>query len=163
MIENKQLTTHFDIYTLTKTSHVALQDQNRMLSEDQAKKLGRVAELLEEVQIILEVPLVVTSGYRCPELNMKLGSSLRSQHLLCEAADSIPKGLPVDEAFRKLRHAIKDGKVKMGQLIWEKTGGREGSVEWLHISLGYPYREKYRCGQILTMVDGKYTLIETVS
>ena len=124
-------------------------------------KLQKVAELLEEVKTVLGYPLSVTSGYRCPELNMRIGSSVRSQHLLCEAADFIPHGIAIDEAFRRLRHEGKDSIIHFGQLICEKAD-RESKKEWIHISIGVPYREKPRSGQILTMVDGHYNLIETV-
>lgn len=161
MIENRQLTDHYTLYQLTHTNHVDLLEQNRHITDEQISKLTTLGLLMEVASSILDVPLVVTSGYRCPELNSLVGSSIRSQHLFCEAADSIPKGMSVDEAFRKLRAAAKIGRIRFGQLIYEKAG-REGSTEWLHLSLGTPYREKERCGQILTMNDGNYTMIETV-
>lgn len=160
MIEDRQLSPHFSLYELTITSHADLQDKNRELTSDHVSKLTILANLLEEVRLLLEVPLVVTSAYRCPALNAKVGSTLRSQHLLCEAADFYPKNMARDEAFKKLRHAVKDKKLHVGQLIWEKSN-REGLKEWIHVSLGAPYRELHRTGQILTMVDGQYTLIET--
>ena len=160
MIEDRQLSPHFSLYELTTTVHQEFQEQNRILTEDQATKLLVLANLLEEVRLILDVPMKVTSGYRCPALNVKVGSTLRSQHLLCEAADFYPKDMARDEAFKILRHAVKDKKLHVGQLIWEKSN-REGLKEWIHVSLGAPYRELHRTGQILTMVDGQYTLIET--
>jgi len=162
VIEDRKLSEHFSLYELTKTTHFDLQEKNRTLTDEQIQKLGQVADLLEMTRLILDVPLRIPSGYRCPELNAKVGSSLRSQHLLCEAADFIPLEMARDEAFRKLRHAAKDKRISFGQLIWEKVEDREGYKEWLHISLGSPYRAKEKCGQILTMVDGAYTLIETV-
>lgn len=161
MIENRQLTDNFSLYELTKTIHYDLQNQNREITDAQAYKLFKVAELHEALRFVLNVPLIISSGYRCPELNARVGSTPRSQHLLCEAADSIPKGIPVDEAFHKLRNAAKANKFQFGQLIYEKSE-REGLKEWLHASLGFPYRKQERCGQILTMVDGVYTLIETI-
>lgn len=161
MTEDRKLTENFTLYELTKTAYSDLQEQNRTLNDEQIIKLQKVAELLEEVRLILGYPLVITSGYRCPELNRKIGSSLRSQHLLCESADFIPHGIVIDEAFRRLRHEGKDQNIHFGQLIWEKME-REGKKEWIHISVGVPYREKERCGQILTMIDGNYNLIETV-
>lgn len=163
MVEDKKLTEHYSLYDLTKTSHVDLQDKNRILTEDQVTKLSILAVLVEEVRMILDVPVVNSSAYRCPELNKRVGSTVRSQHLLCEAADCVPKGMAVDEAFRKLRQAIKDKKLRVGQLIYEKTNGREGLTEWIHVSLGHPYRDWERSGQILTMTDGVYSLVETVA
>ena len=163
MVEDKKLTEHYSLYDLTKTTHLDLQDQNRILIEEQVVKAGVLALLVEEARMILDVPVIVSSAYRCPELNKRVGSTVRSQHLLFEAADCVPKGMAVDEAFRKIRQAIKDHKIKVGQLIYEKTNGREGLTEWLHVSLGHPYRERGRCNQILTMNQGTYTLIETIA
>jgi len=36
-------------------------------------ELQRTAELLERVRAILERPVLVTSGYRCPALNAAVG------------------------------------------------------------------------------------------
>jgi hypothetical protein len=161
VIEDRHLSTHFTLYDLTKTTHLELQDQNRILTDGQVLKLTHLALLLEEARKILDVPLVISSAYRCPELNKRVGSTPRSQHLLCEAADFYPKDMGRDVAFRKLIQAGRLGQISFGQLIWEKDQ-REGLKEWIHLSLGTPYREKARCGQALTMIDSKYNLIERV-
>ena len=164
MIEDRQLSEHFRLYELTRTDHAQFQEMNRDVDEDQIEKLIWVASLLEIFREILDVPLVIASGYRCPALNRAVGSSSRSQHLLCEAADFVPMGMEVEKAFRTLRMASKMGKFKSGQLIYEKAArGYTGqTVEWIHASLGYPFRPLERSGQILTMADGQYNLIETV-
>lgn len=165
MIEDQQLTEHFTLYDLTATSHFQYQEMNRQIDDLQIGKLRNVAELLEVIWGILGVPLFASSGYRCPALNQAVGSTSRSQHLLCEAADSVPRGMAVDDAFKKLRQAAKEGKFFFGQLIYEKAerGYTGAVVEWIHISLGKPYRDPLRCGQILTMNDGAYQLLETIS
>jgi len=164
MIENQKLTEHYTLYDLTRTDHADLLEANRHVTTDQVIKLIQVAELFETAWQLLNVPILISSGYRCPALNAAVGSSMRSQHLLCEAGDGVPKGMPVDEAFRILRARSKEGKIRFGQMIWEKQnrGYANGAVEWIHLSLGFPYRTSERCGQILTMVDGHYDLVETV-
>lgn len=164
MIEDQKLTEHFTLFQLTHTDHAIYKEMNRQIDDLQICKLQEVARLLENAWTILETPLVVSSGYRCPALNQAVGSTLRSQHLLCEAVDSVPKGLTVEEAFRKLRQAAKDRKILFGQMIYEKASrGYSGDImEWIHLSLPAPYRPPERCGQILAMNDGQYTLLETV-
>ena len=164
MIEDRQLSPHFTLYALTQTEHADLLEMNRKVDELQIAKLIQVANLWETAWGLLEIPWVISSGYRCPKLNQTVGSSLRSQHLLCEAGDAIPRGMEVAEAFKRLRQAAKDGEIKFGQMIYEKAarGYSGGVVEWVHLSLGYPYRAPEKCGQILTMVDGGYTLIDTI-
>lgn len=159
-MEDRKLTEHFTLYDLTATSHSDLQYANRILTEDQAEKIQLVAELAELLWS-LGIMLKGTSGYRCPALNKVVGSTDRSQHLKCEAMDGVPIGQPVLDAFKVLRVLAKERKFSFGQLIFEKDD-REGHKEWIHISLGAPYRDIARCGQILTMNQGTYCLIETI-
>lgn len=49
--------------------------------------LTRLAALLEQVRTVVGKPIIVTSGYRSPELNLVIGSTNRSQHPLGCAAD----------------------------------------------------------------------------
>ena len=48
-------------------------------------------ELLDKVREDFGEPLVITSGYRSPEHNAKIGGSKSSQHCLGKAADLRPK------------------------------------------------------------------------
>lgn len=163
MIEDRQLTEHFSLYALTKTNNLALQEINRQLTEEQITKLTEVAKLWEQIRTILGCAIVINSGFRSPMLNKAtVGSSLTSQHPKCEAADGTPEGMTVQEAFVKLRAAAKLKQFIFGQLIYEKANRDYGTVEWIHCSLGSPYREYARCGEILTMQGGNYQLIETV-
>lgn len=135
------------------------QEKNRDVTEAQILKLGAVARLLEHVQFVLQTPLIVTSGYRCKVLNDAVGSTDKSQHLLCEAADFIPEKQDLGFAFRMLWRDIKDNKTNVGQLIHETASRPYGVTSWVHISLGIPYRPEEKCKQILRMEAGKYTLL----
>ena len=46
--------------------------------------------LLEELRCELHFPIIINSGYRCPEHNKKIGGSLRSWHMKF-ATDVRPK------------------------------------------------------------------------
>lgn len=161
-VDDRKLTDNFSLYELTRTDRAQFQAENRVLNDYQISKLTKLAELLEQVRIILGVPLIIHSAYRCPALNATLGSRDNSQHLRSEAADFVPKGLDLPMAFSTLRKAAKEGKIAFGQLIYEKAERSYGTVEWLHISLGAPFRTDGECGQALSMTDGKYHLIETI-
>ena len=167
MADIKQLlSAHFTLEDLTRTDHADLQAANREVSEEQIDKLGDVAALLEICWFIVG-PLDAHSGYRCPALNARVGGSERSQHMKAEAADFSPAGPDTEEsigkAFQQLVAAAKAGRLFFGQLIVESAGaGREGRKNWLHISLGKPYRDPAKCMQALKMRDGVFQRIGTI-
>lgn len=158
---DRKLTEHFSLYELTATNHADLQAQNRELNELQVSKLTQLAKLLETVRLILEVPLTISSAYRFSALNTKVGGRSNSQHMRSEAADFIPKGMDLPLAFSLIRKAAKAGNIRFGELIFEKQNRTYGK-EWIHISLGHPYRDKSLCGQVMTMVDGAYHMVEEI-
>ena len=48
---------------------------------------------LVELRKILERPVIVTSGYRCPKYNQKVGGVISSYHCIGLAADVVVKGI----------------------------------------------------------------------
>ena len=112
-------------------------------ASETAKKLGWVNELpeilhdiaiaqamlLENVRSVLNVPLSVSSWYRCPALNSRVGGKPNSAHLTARATDVVPIGLDIIEAYNMVAKAgvMED----IDQLILEndKNGNR-----WLHIA-----------------------------
>jgi zinc D-Ala-D-Ala carboxypeptidase len=158
-MDDQKLSEHFSLYELTTTTHPEFQEQNRILTDLDVDKLMKVAALLEMIRAELQTPLFVHSGYRCLDLNRAVGSSDRSQHLLCEAADFVPQEQDLGDCFRKIWRLVKDNKLEIGQLIHETAERSYGATSWIHVSLGEPYREKDRCNQILRMQEGVYTLL----
>lgn len=71
-------------------------------------------------------PIIVTSGYRCKELNTAVGGTHYSQHLKGQAADIVSDDF---EAFRRfVRRWCKDN--EFDQCIFEHSS----NSEWIHIS-----------------------------
>lgn len=157
--KDRLLSPNFSLLELTQTSNVKLQARNRGLTDEQVIKLMALAVFMEGIRKALQAPIVVHSGYRCPELNgATAGSALKSQHMLCEACDFHAGGMSVDEAFLKLWRQGKSGNLAWGQLIHET----KGSSVWVHVSMGRPYRATDLCGQVLKLVDGKGRLLERI-
>jgi hypothetical protein len=164
VISNRQLSPHVTLFDLTKTVHADLQEENRHVTQEEELKLREVANLAETIITILGCDLDYHSGRRYLVLNKRVGGSERSQHLKCEALDWSPKGPDTEEtvtaAWQKVAAAARASKIKFGQLILEsESQEREGRVWWVHISLGAPYRNRARCGEIAMMIDGKFTMI----
>ena len=95
---------------------------------ESAKK--NVAELVDKVLDPLREawgkPIIVTSGYRCPELNKAVGGAKTSHHLSGMAAD-ISTGNKADN--RKLFELVQKLDLPFTQLI------DESNFTWVHISL----------------------------
>lgn len=167
-MNDRKLSPHFSLFQLTRTDHVDLQEENRHVTADEEAKLCEVANLLEACRGVLGGDLDVHSGRRYLALNKRVGGSDRSQHMKCEAADFSPQGpdseATVTDAWQKLATAARAGDLKFGQLIVESAPGRDGGRSvWIHISLGAPWRDAARCGEVLSMKDGKFTLIAKIS
>lgn len=85
-----------------------------------------VTNVLDKLRDEWGRPIIVTSGYRCKELNAAVGGARNSQHLKGQAADIVSDDF---EAFRGVaRRWCKDN--EFDQCIFEHGGGRE----WIHIS-----------------------------
>jgi hypothetical protein len=160
MIEDRELTEHFGLYEMTHTNREKFQEQNRDVTDEQIAKLTELAKTLEWVRNFLTVPLVIHSGYRCKPLNDSVGSTDRSQHLKCEAADFTPIGQDLGNAFRMLWTQISAGNLKVGQLIYETAYRPYGVESWLHLSVPGD-RPIELCNQVLRMNDGLYQLVSS--
>ena len=167
VIEDFRITPHFSFYELTKTSNAALQINNRDTARSFLGPLKSLAESLEVIRADIGHAIEVHSGFRSPALNSETaGSSMKSQHMRGEAADISDPGPDTKESVDRLFYAIEcvlvNRKLPFGQLIQESAKRDYGRVYWVHFSLGAPWRDKARCGEVLTMLDGKYTLLRKI-
>lgn len=129
-----KVTEHFTLEEMSATSHEDLQQANYKYAENRMWALIKICKLLEEVRTVLECPMIISSGVRCPELNERLGGAKNSQHMRCEAADFVPARHTVEEAFE----IIYKSNIMFDQMILERSGGKT----WLHISCSHaPRRE----------------------
>lgn len=97
----------------------------------EVENLRRVAEVLEQVRALVGEPVEISSGYRCPMLNLAVGGAKNSAHVQGLAADINVRGM----APRALAALIRDSEIQFDQLIYEGT--------WVHIGLaaGKPRRQ----------------------
>lgn len=144
------LSPHFSFHDLTVTRNAALQGFNRTCALAYVPSLRELCgRLLDPIHNKFP-DIVVTSGFRCPELNgTTAGAAIKSQHMKGEAADIWLPPPILDDAFY---WTWKDSSLAWGQLILEQTGPNR----WIHISLGVPWRPAEKSGQVLAMKNGKY-------
>lgn len=101
-------------------------------------------------------PLYVTSAFRCPELNTRIGGSPNSAHQYGCAADLVPlrHGVTVTDMLLWIRD---ESGLIVDQVIDEKARGPTG---WLHLSHKHPSYPTPR-RQFLRMRGGQFTRIES--
>ena len=88
-----------------------------------------VDQLLDPIREAWGEPIVVSSGYRCKELNALVGGVKNSHHLLGCAADLIASNKADHRRLFKLIQQMQQaGQIKFTQLIWEGDG------RWIHIA-----------------------------
>ncbi len=107
--------------------------------------LRRTAEGLERIREIVGGPIIITSGYRCIELNQILKSDNTSQHVLGEAADIYVPGLPAANLAQRID--ANRAEIQFDQLILEYPPNG-----WVHVSFS---NRKPRM-LALTKVPGQY-------
>ena len=97
-------------------------------------------EILEPLRAFAQQSIIISSGYRCPQLNLKVGGVYSSQHTLGEACDiRIPEyDFRGEQGQRFTNTDILDrwftwimNNCDYDQLIKETTGRR---IYWIHVS-----------------------------
>ncbi len=87
------------------------------------------ANILEPVRDNFGGPVIITSGFRSPELCVAIGSSTNSQHAKGEAADFEISGV----SNKELADWIHDN-LPYDQLILEFFDGKDPNSGWVHCS-----------------------------
>ena len=143
-----QLTDHFSFEELTDTPHTSLLSANRQDAAQHMAAISALASLLELVRAKFG-PVSVHVAYRNAALNAAVKGSPTSQHLKGEAADfHCPQATLLDV----YRWIVTDSGLHYGQAILERRG--PGDWQWIHLSLGEPWRPREACRQALYSTDG---------
>lgn len=82
-----RLTPHFTLEEFTFSQTATRKGINNTPNEEILNNLCILANGMEDVRNLLNAPIHVSSGYRCPELNDLLGSKRTSQHTQGLACD----------------------------------------------------------------------------
>ena len=110
-----------------------------IVNEPSIQEVKNLTALIEKVLDPLREaygrPIIVTSGYRCEQLNKLVGGSASSQHKKGEAAD-IKTIEDTPEENRKLYDLIIKLKLPFDQLI------NEHGFDWIHVSYGPRHRRQ---------------------
>jgi len=124
-------------FTLAELVHSTTADKRgikNVFDEKVVDNLERLCkEVLQPIRNEYDHSISINSGYRCMALNNAVGGAKTSQHLSGEAVDISCTATSKAYLFRMIEDMIKDGRIKVGQLIWEY--GTKTEPNWIHVSL----------------------------
>jgi len=141
------LSAHFTTEEASHSETASRLGINNTIPLDTLPAIKNTATGLELVRAILGKPILISSWYRCKELNRAIRSKDTSQHIRGEAVDFIcpAYGTPADICKTLVRYK---NVVGWDQLILEHT--------WIHISWNSIPSGKQR-GQVLSLLEtGSY-------
>lgn len=121
---SERLSSHFTLAEFTASQTAARLGLDNTPPPDVIDNLRQVAQGLEGVRILLGVPIIVSSGYRCLDLNRAIGSKDSSQHLKGQAVDFTA---PSYGGPRQVMDRILDSGMEYDQCICEFNS-------WVHMS-----------------------------
>ena len=120
----------FTLKEFVKSNAAARMGVDNNPSEDVKKNIELLVEkILDPLREKFGKPIIVTSGYRCKELNKAVGGAAKSQHMSGEAAD-IRTVEDSKRANKELFNLIIELGLPFDQLI------NEHDYDWVHVSYG---------------------------
>jgi len=125
-----KLTPHFTLDEMIHSQTATRHDIDNHPSADHLVNLVYTCQGLEAIRALFgHHPIQVSSGYRSPKLNRRIGGSSRSAHMSGLAADFTIPGYTVDQVVK----GIARSKIVYHQVIDEF--GR-----WIHLSI-HPFNQ----------------------
>lgn len=98
--------------------------------EEEKAHLEELIEFMDGIRSAWGSAIIVTSGYRCPELNEAIGGAKKSAHQTGYALDCVPANNKKKEFFEFCKEYLKDR--DFDELLLERNS--RGSI-WCHIAL----------------------------
>jgi len=84
--------------------------------KEMLNNIKTLAQNLQALRNVIKRPITITSGYRSPEHNAKVGGKTNSQHILGNAADIQVEGMSPKQVHATIEKLIADGKMSQGGL-----------------------------------------------
>lgn len=119
-----------DNFTLNELVYSVTAEANKIDNRPNVTVISNLQKLCENVlqplRNHLGCPVIVTSGFRCAELNKKIGGRPNSQHLMGRAADFVVPQRNLKDVFNWMKDNL-----PYDQLLFEYNSS--GDI-WIHVS-----------------------------
>ncbi len=123
---------YFSVGELTYSDTAERKGINNKPNKEETQNLINLIKVLDVIREELGEPIIVNSGFRCPELNNAVGGSKTSWHL---------KGMAVDircsdnlKLWDLIVDLQKNNKIHFTELINEYADSK-GNPKWVHIAV----------------------------
>lgn len=137
-----KLTEHFTLQEFERSATAEKYHINNSVPSQYIPVLQQLCkEVLEPLRSFVGKPIIISSGYRCNQLNVKVGGAYASQHTLGEAADiQLPQTSYTAWDDHKKHTDLETAKrwfdflenhTDFDQLILETANGKD---YWIHVS-----------------------------
>jgi len=126
-----KLTTNFSLAEMTASQTAARKGIPNNPTPGQIENLKKLCEsVLQPIRNHYDAPVIVSSGFRSPELCVVIGSSIDSQHAKGQAADLQVSGIDNEALAAWIKNNL-----DFDQLILEFYKKEEGPHSgWIHVS-----------------------------
>jgi len=126
-----KLTTNFSLAEMTASQTAARKGIPNNPTPGQIENLKKLCEsVLQPIRNHYDAPVIVSSGFRSPELCVLIGSSIDSQHAKGQAADLQVSGIDNEALATWIKNNL-----DFDQLILEFYKKEEGPHSgWIHVS-----------------------------
>lgn len=127
---NPQLSPNLSLAEVTKSDTAIKNGISNLPSQEHYDNLAAIAnKIFQPIRQHFGKPIAVTSGYRSPALNKKVGGSATSAHCAGQALDldaDVFGGLTNADIFNYVK-----ANLEYDQIIWEF--GTDKNPDWVHI------------------------------
>ena len=141
-MKDLQLSEHFSLREFEKSATAAALGINNSVPPQYVPVLQQLCkEVLEPLRSFVGKPIIINSGYRCNQLNIRVGGAYASQHTLGEAADIRLPVTPYTAWDDNKQHTdmetanrwfdFLERHTDFDQLILETSNGKDF---WIHVS-----------------------------